>query len=182
MGLGLYVLNTLIKTFFGFNKGDLLVNYTSRLNLSKYVKVHAGENVQKVYLSFALSGGCYYQAYNGLEIGAGTLWAFGCKFISTNHSFSNLSKPTKGQPIRIGRNVWMGSNVVILPEIQIGDFAIIGAGAIVTKDINAYEIVAGNPARLIAKRCHNCLDKISIKENASEHVCPSDTPVTNKTA
>ncbi len=175
MGIGLYFLNSIVKRIFRINKGDYLVHFSSRLNQSKNVKVGEGENKHKVYLSFALSGGCYYQAYNGIEIGAGSIWAFGCKFVSTNHSFSNYTKPTKGEPIRLGKNVWLGSNVVILPEVQIGDYAVIGAGAVVTKDIKAYEIAVGNPAKVIAKRCTKCLDKIPLKSKDPVHLCKHQT-------
>lgn len=54
-----------------------------------------------------------------------------------------------GIPITIGDNVWLGGNVVILPGVTIGDNAVIGAGSVVTKDIPASVIAAGNPCRVI---------------------------------
>ena len=53
----------------------------------------------------------------------------------------------------IGNDVWIGSNVLLLPGISIGDGAIIAAGAVVTKDIEPYSIVGGVPAKEIRKRC-----------------------------
>lgn len=52
----------------------------------------------------------------------------------------------------IGNDVWIGSHCLIKPGVHIGNGAIIGMGSVVTKDIGAYEIWAGNPARLIRKR------------------------------
>ena len=49
----------------------------------------------------------------------------------------------------VGRNVSIGSNVTILGNVSIGDYAVIGAGSVVTKDIPPYQIWAGNPARLM---------------------------------
>jgi len=109
-------------------------------------KIRIGD---KVANSFALSGGCYIQGTNGIEIGDETLIAPGVKIISANHSLENLASAESAPPIRIGKRVWIGANAVILPGIQIGDDAVIGAGSIVTKDVAVGAIVGGNPARLI---------------------------------
>ena len=52
-----------------------------------------------------------------------------------------------GKPIRIGRNVWIGSGAILLPGITVGDDAIIGAGSVVTRHVPAGVTVVGNPAR-----------------------------------
>ncbi|WP_299783520.1 sugar O-acetyltransferase [uncultured Roseobacter sp.] len=57
-----------------------------------------------------------------------------------------------GQPIEIGRNVWIGGGALILPGITIGDDAVIGAGAVVTRDVPSGVTVAGNPARPLVPR------------------------------
>ena len=54
-----------------------------------------------------------------------------------------------GQPILIGRNVWIGGGAIILPGITIGDDAIIGAGSVVTRDVAVNVTVVGNPARAL---------------------------------
>jgi maltose O-acetyltransferase len=53
------------------------------------------------------------------------------------------------RPIRLGDHVWIGSGAIILPGVSIGDGAVVGAGAIVTRDVPAMTVVAGNPARII---------------------------------
>ena len=63
----------------------------------------------------------------------------------------------EGHPIgkanmKIGNDVWIGRDAIILPGVSIGDGAVVGAGAIVTKNVDAYSIVAGNPARHIKYR------------------------------
>ncbi|WP_300286554.1 CatB-related O-acetyltransferase [uncultured Alistipes sp.] len=56
-------------------------------------------------------------------------------------------------PLEIGHDVWIGANAIVLPGVsRIGDGAVIGAGSVVTKDVEPYEIVVGNPARPIRKR------------------------------
>ena len=56
------------------------------------------------------------------------------------------------QTTTIGNDVWIGNRAMILQGVTIGDGAVIGAGAVVTKDVEPYTIVAGNPARVIRKR------------------------------
>ena len=52
-------------------------------------------------------------------------------------------------PITISNNVWIGSNATILPGIRIGEWAVVAAGAVVTKNVDPYTVVGGNPAKLI---------------------------------
>ena len=54
--------------------------------------------------------------------------------------------------MHIGDDVWIGTNVIILPGVNVGSHCIIGAGAIVTKDVPDYAIVGGNPAKIIRMR------------------------------
>ena len=55
------------------------------------------------------------------------------------------------EPVKIGHNVWIGGNVVILPGVTIGDNCTIGAGSVVTRDIPSSTLSAGNPCRVIRK-------------------------------
>ena len=65
------------------------------------------------------------------------------------HEVGNFDKESTAKPITIGNNVWIATKAVILKGITIGDHAVIGAGAIVTKDVAPYTVVAGNPAKFI---------------------------------
>jgi len=70
--------------------------------------------------------------------------------------------PFKGDTV-IGNDVWIGQNVTIMPGIKIGDGAIIAANAAVTKSVEPYAIVGGNPARLIRKRFSDELIELLLK-------------------
>lgn len=67
-------------------------------------------------------------------------------------SFKDL--PLKGDTY-VGNDVWIGQNVTILPGVHIGDGAIIGCNSVVTKDVEPYSVIAGNPARLVKNRFDN---------------------------
>ena len=75
-----------------------------------------------------------------------------CTIYTQNHAFADPDKPMQLQgrqeerQVTIGDDVWIGGNVTILPGVTIGSHSIIGAGAVVTKDVPEYAIVAGNPA------------------------------------
>lgn len=59
--------------------------------------------------------------------------------------------------MEIGKDAWIGSSAIILPKVQkIGKGAVIAAGAVVTKDVPDYAVVAGNPAKIVKYRGNNC--------------------------
>jgi acetyltransferase-like isoleucine patch superfamily enzyme len=163
--LSIYLVSSFFKKILFINSdADFLVNYTSRVTHAKNIIIGSKTENKKVYGSFVISGCCYYQATNGIIFGLGTIWSFGCHFISGNHSYKNLDVTAPAKPIKIGDYVWIGSNTVILPSVNIGDYCIVGAGSIVTKSFESYTILAGNPAKPIAKRCKKCLDKIQLEK------------------
>lgn len=53
------------------------------------------------------------------------------------------------KPVKIGKNVWVGAHATILPGVTVGDNAVIAAGAVVTKDVPAFAVVGGVPAKII---------------------------------
>jgi len=96
------------------------------------------------------SPGNYIEASNGIFIGDFTNIGPNVGLISSNHHPINNSKHLKAPPIKLGSFCWLGMNVVILPSIEIGDFTVVAAGAIVTKSFpDGYCVIAGNPARII---------------------------------
>ena len=80
--------------------------------------------------------------------------AQGITVTALNHNFSDLSKRIdeqgiSTQPVTISDDVWIGANAVVLPGVTIGQHAVVAAGAVVTKDVPPYSIVAGVPAKVI---------------------------------
>lgn len=74
----------------------------------------------------------------------------GCVILAHDASLRNVFKgPSRLKPVVIGNNCFIGYQSVVLMGVTIGDDVIVGAGAIVTKDIPSRSVVAGNPARII---------------------------------
>ncbi len=95
--------------------------------------------------------------HGGVEIGEWTMVSMHATIVSSNHAIPGMDRCMRWEkdvllPTKIGRDVWIGANAVILGGVTIGDGAVVAAGAVVTKDVEAGAIVAGNPAKEIRKR------------------------------
>ncbi len=93
---------------------------------------------------------CHFQDQGGITIEEGVLIGHNVVLATINHAL----EPEKNRincyaPIHIGKHVWIGSNAVILPGVTIGDWAVVAAGGVVTKDVPARTVVGGSPARII---------------------------------
>jgi acetyltransferase-like isoleucine patch superfamily enzyme len=93
----------------------------------------------------------------GVEIGEQTLVSMHCTILSSNHGVPPLGKLIRETadellPTKIGRDVWIGANAVILGGVTIGEGAVVAAGAVVNRDVEAGVVVAGVPARIVRNR------------------------------
>lgn len=99
-----------------------------------------------------INSGCKFQDQGGIVIEDGVLIGHNVTLATLNHNMlPEKRKNLFPKPIHIGKDVWIGSNATILPGVSIGEGAIVGAGAVVTKNVEAYTVVGGNPARFIKK-------------------------------
>jgi maltose O-acetyltransferase len=111
---------------------------SGRLN---QLKVGAGSFIGRVELS----------VYAPLVIGSHVCINDGAKVLTASHSVLDPEWPTVARPIEIGDHAWIATNSLILLGVKIGRGAVVGAGAVVTKDVPPFGIVVGNPAILLAK-------------------------------
>lgn len=93
----------------------------------------------------------------GVVIGARTLVGYRAQIISGNHVVPGGRLPIFNaghvkRPVVVGADVWIGAQCVVLPGVTIGEGSVIAAGSVVTRDIPAFSIAAGVPARVIRER------------------------------
>lgn len=93
---------------------------------------------------------CHFQDHGGVILGDGCQIGHNVVFATLNHGLAPEERvSTIPAPIILGKNVWVGSNATILQGVTIGDNAVVGAGAVVTKDVPANTVVGGVPAKFI---------------------------------
>lgn len=96
--------------------------------------------------------------YGPVSLGKHVMMGPDVIIITSNHKSDRLDIPMTEQggtgpdPVVIGDDVWIGTRVIILPGVTIGHGAVLAAGSVVTKDVQPYAVVAGNPAKLIRYR------------------------------
>ena len=99
-----------------------------------------------------INAGCKFQDQGGIYIDDGALIGHSVVLATLNHDLD----PAKRQqlhpaPIHIGKNVWIGANSVVCSGVTVGDNAVIAAGAVVVRDVEANTVVGGVPAKLIKR-------------------------------
>lgn len=112
-------------------------------------------NGRKVYLGSrnVINFGCLfdgrrYRIQTGNDVSIGPE----ATILTLGHDPQSTEFADKGGDVLIGDHVWIAYRAIILPGITIGEGAVVGAGAVVTKNVEPYTIVAGNPARVIKQR------------------------------
>lgn len=140
----------------------LRVNRSATWPVHPTSRVAAGQRIKCGYGSYPGDmPGCYIQGNNGIAIGDGCQFGPGVGIISANHLTTDLMAHSPAVSIRIGHRCWIGMNAIILPEVQLGDHTIVGAGAVVTKSFpEGYAMIAGNPAKLIYRLDPQTLEPI----------------------
>lgn len=134
--------NRLVGELFMGNIGDGS-RVMPPLTVVRAKSVSIGRNV--VVMNNAL-----FMAAGGITIEDDVRVAANVQLISNNHDLYDRDVLTC-KPVRLKRNCWIGAGASILPGVTVGENAVVGAGSVVTKDVEPNTVVAGNPARLIRR-------------------------------
>ncbi|MGY8931658.1 MAG: acyltransferase [Flavobacteriales bacterium] len=144
--LGCFSRNLLLP----YKNGDNVLIWDGT-HIDSPAKLIIGNNV-------SINRGCVINAAGKITIASNVLIGPGVVIYSQNHvhNDSDININEQGYitaPVIINKNVWIGSRAIILPGVTIGANSIIGAGSVITQNIADNSIYAGNPAKLIRKRC-----------------------------
>ena len=133
-----------IQKALGFNKRCYWpVHFTSIVTYPNRIYVGIDTNP-------GFSNSCNIHGVNGIYIDDYTQIASGVGIQSGNHSVYDNRQQIEAKPVRIGKYCWLGQNAIVLPEVELGDFTIVGAGAVVTKSFKeGYCVIGGVPAKKI---------------------------------
>lgn len=88
-------------------------------------------------------------ASGGIEFEDGSMAAPGLRIATINHDMNRRHTQYTYGKVLVKRNAWLGMNVTICPGVTIGEYAVVAAGAVVTKDVPDYAVVGGVPAKVI---------------------------------
>jgi maltose O-acetyltransferase len=94
----------------------------------------------------------------GVKIGRNVNVSDGVVIITAKHDVNSPRFETQYEPIKIGDWAWLATDAIILGGVNVGEAAVVAAGAVVTKDVPAYAIVGGNPAVIIGQRRKEAFD------------------------
>ena len=135
----------LMKEILGKTKENFLIEQPFICDYGYNIEV--GENFYSNHNLTILDG-------NKVIFGDNVFIAPNCSFYTAGHPL-DAKRRNQGleyaKPIKVGNNVWIGGNVVVLPGVTIGDNVVIGAGSVVNKDIPSNVVAVGNSCRVIKK-------------------------------
>ncbi|WP_164988482.1 acyltransferase [Bradyrhizobium betae] len=120
----------------------------------------------RIYPSFLVKGA-------EIVIGKGVALSPGVTLCGASHDHGSLELPDTAGTIRIHDRAWIGANALVLPGVEIGEGAVIGAGSVVTKDVPPWSVGVGNPLTVIKSREIETRNEPAAFENASGDEMPA---------
>lgn len=127
------------------------------MKMSQDVRIYSGFHIRHprgitIEDGVSVGSNVLLDGRRGLLIKKSAVIGYGAIVWTLNHDYNDLNFIAKGAPVEIGERAWVCSHSIILPGITIGEGAVVASGAIVTKDVPPYAIVAGIPAKQIGTR------------------------------
>jgi len=134
-----------------------------RLIIGRWVHIGSGNSIRCHEGTLRIGDKCVFgkdntvNGYLDIEFGAATIvadWVYVCDF---DHAFDDVTVPIKDQgivksPVRIGPDVWLGAKVTVLRGVTVGRGCVVAANAVVNRDLPAFSVAVGVPARVVRDR------------------------------
>jgi len=122
------------------------------LSVVDKVELNGKANNLKIGRECVIGNGVHLALHDKIHLGDNVVINDGCVLLTASHDINSPDWRRVIAPIVIENYAWIATNSIILPGVTIGYGAVVGAGAVVTKDVPARHVVAGNPARIIKER------------------------------
>lgn len=157
LGLKSWLINTVVSNFPSVRFRRWALTKIGGAKIDANVRIYNGFHIRHpLGLSIAegvsIGNNVLLDGRLGLTICENAVLGYGCIIWTMNHDYNDVHFKEVGGPVVIGKRAWICSNSIILPNITIGEGAVVASGAVVTKDVAPYTVVAGIPAKKIAER------------------------------
>ena len=134
-----------------------LYKYLFRMKIGKNSNIHYGAKIRapwniSIGNNTIIGDGSILDGRRGLKIGNNVNFSTGVWIWTLQHDLNSPDFNVEGGPVIIEDYAWISCRVVVLPNIKIGEGAVVAAGAIVTKDVSPFTVVGGVPAKKIGER------------------------------
>lgn len=140
-----------------FSDRPCTLSIGERSYIGSYAHLSPQKGFIKIGSNCTIHPYCVLLGEGGITIGDDVRIATSTVIVSANHIYADRDVPIRKQGmeakgIKIGNDVWIGANCAILDGVTIGNGAVVAAGAVVNRDVSAYAVVGGVPARLLKYR------------------------------
>ena len=156
----LYVCNRLVAYFPSGHVRLSFYRYAMRLDIAPGVRILSGlwldcRGKCRIGPNTIINQNCRLDNRGGIEIGSNVSISPHVHILTADHDLASLDFKGRELPVQIGNRAFIGSRAIILPGLTLGEGCGVGAGSVVTKDVERSAIVAGSPARVIGRRPDN---------------------------
>lgn len=142
---------------------NFFYKHAHRVKMDKNVVIYSGVEIRnpvnlKIGSGTIIGDNSILDARAGIEIGKNVNFSSNVRIWTLQHDYRDPNfacNPDHYGPVKIGDRAWIGPHTIILHDVSIGEGAVVAAGAVVTKDVPPYTLVAGVPAKPIGKRPEN---------------------------
>jgi acetyltransferase-like isoleucine patch superfamily enzyme len=161
----LYLYNVIVTHIPLYSFRHLYLRILFGIGIGKGSSVHMGCFITgrrtSIGTNTVINRNCHLDGRGGLRVGDNVNVSPEVYFISLTHDFNSPTFPPLPREIVVENNVWIGARAIIMPGVRLQEGCVVGAGAVVTRDVASYCIVAGVPARKIGERIHEIRYKAS---------------------